>query len=117
MVIVWFDAIKSLQMLFGLVPKVFFHIHVISLVAEKSGRVDAHEIEASDVERIVCVEGLGEKMLSGVTLSSMIGSKVSVLALGTMAVKNTFPPCLSKLNTVTLPAAPLPRFPFRIPTK
>ena len=87
MVIVWFDAIKSLQMLFGLVQKVFFHVDVISLVAEKSGRVDAHEMKASDVERIVCVEGFGEKMLSGVTIPSMIGSKVQFFTLGRMAEK------------------------------
>jgi hypothetical protein len=55
-------------------------------------------------------------MLSAVTFPSMIGSRVSVLVFGTMAVK-TFPTRLSKPNTATFPDIPLPRFPLRVPPK
>jgi hypothetical protein len=53
-----FDAIESSQMSFGLVPKIFDPVDVISLVGEEFGMVDAHVMEFGDVECIVCL-GIG----------------------------------------------------------
>ena len=55
-------------------------------------------------------------MLSGFTCCLIIGINVSVLASGMITVK-TLPLRFNKPNTGTLPAAPRPRLPLRLPPK
>ena len=98
------------------IPEIFDSIDVISSVCEELGMIDPHMMKVAHVESIVGLERIGVNNAVGCYFSSMIGSRVSVLAFGTMAVK-TFPPCLSKPNTATFPDAPLPRFPLRVPPK
>jgi len=59
MKIVRFDAIESSQMSFGLVPKVFDPVDVISPVGEELGMIDAHVMKFCDVECIVRLESVG----------------------------------------------------------
>jgi hypothetical protein len=59
MKIVRFDAIESSQMSFGLVPKVFDRVDVISPVGEELGMIDAHVMKFCDVECIVRLESVG----------------------------------------------------------
>jgi hypothetical protein len=69
-----------------------------------------------DVECIVRLESVG--VSNAVRSDSLFNDREQglVLALGAMVV-SIFPPRLSKPNAGTLPAAPLPRFPFRMPPK
>jgi hypothetical protein len=59
MKIVRLDAIESSQMSFGLVPKVFDPVDVISPVGEELGMIDAHVMKFCDVECIVRLESVG----------------------------------------------------------
>ena len=116
MKIVRFDAIESSQMSFGLVPKVFDPVDVISPVGEELGMIDAHVMKFCDVECIVRLESVGVN--NAVRSDSLFNDREQglVLALGAMVV-SIFPPRLSKPNTATFPDAPLPRFPLRVPPK
>jgi hypothetical protein len=99
-----------------LIPEILDSINVITSVGEELGMVDSHMMKVIHVESIVGLKRVRANNAVGVHFSSMIGSRVSVLASGTMAVK-TFLPRLSKLNTAIFPDAPLPRFPLRVPLK
>ena len=55
MEIVRLDAIESSQMPFGLVPKVFDPVDVISPACEEIGMVDAHVMEIGNVKCIACL--------------------------------------------------------------
>ena len=57
--IVGFDPIKSAEMSFGLIPKVFNSVDVILPVREEPGVVDSHMVKSGDVESIVSLEGVG----------------------------------------------------------
>ena len=59
MKIVRFDAIEFSKMSFGLVPKVFDPVDVISPVGEELGMIDAHVMKFCDVECIVRLESVG----------------------------------------------------------
>ena len=116
MKIVRFDAIESSQMSFGLVPKVFDSVDVICPVGEELGMVDAHVMKFCDVECIVRLESVGVN--NAVRSDSLFDDREQ--GFGSYVRhddRKTFPPRLSKPKTATLPAAPLPRFPFRIPPK
>ena len=111
-----FDAIEPTQMTLGLIPEVFNAVNVIAPVGEELGVVDAHVAEVANVESIVGLERIVIDDTVGLHFPSMIGRMVAVLASGMTAVK-TFPPLLGSPKTATLPAAPRPRLPLRLPPK
>jgi hypothetical protein len=53
-----FDAIEFSFMPFGLVPKVFDPLYVISPVGEELGMIDAHVMKICDFEYIVRLESV-----------------------------------------------------------
>jgi hypothetical protein len=99
-----------------LIPEIFDSIDMISSVGEKLGMVDSHVMKVTRVESIVAPERACVNNAVPCHFSSTTDSRVSVLALGTMAVR-TFPIRLSKPKTATLADAARPRFPLRVPPK
>ena len=99
-----------------LIPEILDSIDVISSVCEEFGMVDPHMMKVAHVESIVGFERVGVNNAVWCYFFLDDRHRVSVFALGTMAVK-TFPPRLSKPNTATFPDAPLPRVPLRVPPK
>ena len=99
-----------------LIPEIFDSIDVISSVCEELGMIDPHMMKVAHVESIVDPERIGVNNAVWRHFSSMIGSMVSVLALGIMEVKPSLP-LSSNPNAATFPDASLLRFPLRVPPK
>ena len=101
MKIVRFDTIESLQMSFGLVPKVLIPLMWLSLCTNSLEWLMYMRWNSETSSSLHALKLSVLIMMDGVTLSSMTKSKVSVFALGTMAVE-IFPIRISKPSTDTL---------------
>tara|TARA_B110000438_G_scaffold21204_1_gene19295 strand:- start:5552 stop:5863 length:312 start_codon:yes stop_codon:yes gene_type:complete len=101
---------------FRQMPEIFDSINVIVPVGEELEMVDPHVMKVAHVESIVDPERIGVNNAVWRHFSSMIGSMVSVLALGIMEVKPSLP-LSSNPNAATFPDASLLRFPLRVPPK
>ena len=80
------NAVKLVQMTFCLIPKVLYPIDVVLPFGKVCAVVDAQVAKLTDIRHIIALMTICVTMLSGLTCSRIIGSKVAVCVLGTATV-------------------------------
>ena len=109
-------TIESAQMSLCLIPKILNAIDVVLFIRKQLTVINAVMLKLGHIQGIVTTKSIGIDDAIGLYFCRIIGSNVSVLASGITTVKTL--PCLFRSpNTGTLPLAPRPRLPLRLPPK
>jgi hypothetical protein len=93
-------AIEFSQVPFSLIPKILDAINMVVIGSKKLAMIDTIMLKLRNIERVISAEAIG------------VDDAVWLYFLA-----DNMPPRFEMPKTATLPAAPLPRLPLRVPPK
>jgi hypothetical protein len=113
---VFWYTVKFTHMSLCLVPKILYSINVIMFVSKQFTVVNSVMLELRNIQRVIASPRIGVNNTIRLYLLPNNREQGICFSIGIITVK-TLPLRFKRPKTGTLPAAPRPRFPFRLPPK